>query len=359
MPKHTDILEYCDNFAEYSSVPSQLVMGESAHPRPLVSIIIPTFKRPQFLREAVTSALSQVTDASFEVVVVDNDAEGFCAAEVDATIAEFRAPNLRLFRNDENIGMFGNWNRCFELARGRWVTILNDDDLLLPNFLATSLDVITRHPEIKLLSGLVQVIDERGAETARTPLIRLTGSAVKRFFSRNRQGQLNVLRLEDYFLTNPHHGIAGIIIEREAAINAGGFSPSLFPSADLVFLIRFQMMYQVHFLHEKFAEYRISVNESLKPELLRLWMQQGFQLRLELAQYINVPLWLLRLYAQMVAIDTARYYRGFANKDLDISQLLREMRLPNMPIYIFMPMYRVLLRTVFYFSAVGPDKEGH
>ena len=42
--------------------------------------------------------------------------------------------NIRLIRNQKNIGMFGNWNKCIKEAKGTYVTILNDDDLLNYNF---------------------------------------------------------------------------------------------------------------------------------------------------------------------------------------------------------------------------------
>ena len=42
---------------------------------------------------------------------------------------------ISYYKNKENLGMFGNWNRCLELARGEWVCILHSDDKIMPNYI--------------------------------------------------------------------------------------------------------------------------------------------------------------------------------------------------------------------------------
>ena len=102
---------------------------------PVVTIAIPTFNRPAMLRQCVTTLLRQI-GPEVEILVCDD-------ASVDETanvLAAFSHPQLRVSRNPENLGLFGNFNRCVALAAGEFVVVLSDDDTvdddLVPSCLA-------------------------------------------------------------------------------------------------------------------------------------------------------------------------------------------------------------------------------
>ena len=110
---------------------------------PAVSICIPTWNRAGMVGDAIRSALAQ-TYRDTEVLVVDN-------ASTDTTadvVASFRDPRLRYVRNDRNLGLFGNFNRCITLAQGKYLHILHSDDLIPPGFTALSVQFLEEHPEV-------------------------------------------------------------------------------------------------------------------------------------------------------------------------------------------------------------------
>lgn len=45
--------------------------------------------------------------------------------------------NVALYKNDTNLGQAGNWNRCIELSKTKWIVIIHDDDMLCDNYLET------------------------------------------------------------------------------------------------------------------------------------------------------------------------------------------------------------------------------
>jgi len=96
-----------------------------------LTIAIPAFERTEFLRAAIDSVLAQSVPAD-EVIVVDNGSSHGGIADI---VAEYKG--VSYFRNERNIGMFANWNRCLALASSDYAFILGDDDLLDPEFVTT------------------------------------------------------------------------------------------------------------------------------------------------------------------------------------------------------------------------------
>lgn len=98
---------------------------------PRVSVVIPTFNRPTLLRRAVISALAAV-GAGGDVVVIDDGSE-VPAAEV---LADLAGPRLTVLRNAEGKGASAARNFGVRQARGDVIFFLDDDDELLPDYIA-------------------------------------------------------------------------------------------------------------------------------------------------------------------------------------------------------------------------------
>ena len=119
-----------NNFKEIEGVKSEKIQGDISSKLPLVSIVIPTYKRVSTLRETLDSVIRQTGNHNYEILVVDNNPER--GDETELMMAEYvSVKNLLYFKNTENIGMAGNWSRCSELANGEWVVLIHDDDLLV------------------------------------------------------------------------------------------------------------------------------------------------------------------------------------------------------------------------------------
>ncbi|MGK7947909.1 MAG: glycosyltransferase family 2 protein [Xenococcaceae cyanobacterium] len=122
---------------------------------PLLSIIIPTYNRPQLLPRAVESALAQTVE-DIEVIVVDD------ASPEPVQLSEH--PKLRVIRLPINSGGSVARNTGAKAAKGRWISFLDDDDTLLPHMAEVSLAALaqTDLPKpVALLSG-IKVVNEKG-----------------------------------------------------------------------------------------------------------------------------------------------------------------------------------------------------
>jgi glycosyltransferase involved in cell wall biosynthesis len=124
-----------------------------------VSVVIPVFNRRGLIADTLQSAFRQEIDG-LEIVVIDNCSQ-------DGTwelLQEIRDPRLRCMRNESNVGLFGNFNRCAAQATGEYTLFLCSDDRLEPGFLSHAIALLDAEPAAALLSSRGRLIDRRGRD---------------------------------------------------------------------------------------------------------------------------------------------------------------------------------------------------
>ena len=133
---------------------------------PLVTIAVPTVGRLGYLKEAVASALAQEY-APLEVLVGDDAGPPELRAWCEEASA--RDARVRYRRNARRLGLAGNWNALAVEARGEFVTIIGDDDRLLPRFVRTLVAAATSAGGVTpadVAFANHYLIDARGARLA-------------------------------------------------------------------------------------------------------------------------------------------------------------------------------------------------
>lgn len=133
----------------------------------LVSVIIPTYNRPDYLREAVDSVFAQTYSAA-EILVIDDGSsdEGARTKSVikpylAADSASRRLPKI-IYLYQENCGLVSAVNRGLALARGEYIQRLDDDDRLLPEKIARSVELFQAQPAVGLVATGYYHIDAAG-----------------------------------------------------------------------------------------------------------------------------------------------------------------------------------------------------
>ena len=125
-------------------------------PARLVSVVMPTRNRPEWLERAARSVLEQRT-AELDLVIVD-DASSDHTPEVVARLAEDR--RVQVVRNDEPLGPGGSRNRGMAMARGDLVGFCDDDDTWLPGTARAVLDTFDADQEVGVVTSWHRVVHE-------------------------------------------------------------------------------------------------------------------------------------------------------------------------------------------------------
>jgi glycosyltransferase involved in cell wall biosynthesis len=203
---------------------------------PLVSICIPTYNRAAMVGKAIASALSQ-SYRNIEVIVVDNASTDDTAAKV----AEFTDPRLSFVRNPSNLGLFGNFNRCLEVARGEIIHILHSDDFIDPEFTKTCIRFFQEHPSVGLTFTSARYISGSREETVcykdRDEVIPAPEGFVRILAGRQ-------------FIVCP-----SVMIRRGVYDQVGSYSPEYPYSSDYYQWLTITRRYDIGYVHDAIVSY--------------------------------------------------------------------------------------------------------
>lgn len=147
----------------------------AASPSPRVSIGLPVYNGARYLEETLNSLLSQ-TYTDLELVISDNgstdDTEAICRAYAT------RDPRIRYERHNQNRGAAWNYNRVFELARGKYFKWAAADDLCAPTLIERCVEILDQEGDVVLVFSRCQEIDGTSAVTKDyLPMTDLGGNA--------------------------------------------------------------------------------------------------------------------------------------------------------------------------------------
>ena len=322
-----DRLTFRDCFADHASVRSTCVHDNG--PRAArVSIAIPTFQRPELLIETVRSALAQTVEGGIEIIIVDNDPETDARRWI-SRYPELRDAPLRYFVNGENIGMFGNWNRCIELARGEWMTILNDDDLIDDTFTARMIETLDHHRNIDGIICRKRFLDQRPDAASHENTGWKKWASVAWCEARFRGRPARRIGFEKLFWGGMLGNSAGFVFRPGDAHRIGGFYPEEFPGADNWFFVRFASLFELWQHRDIAASVRIANNESAKRSTLEGFMRDFRRMQMVIAQD-RVPRWWMRFSPLMSARhrEEIRQFWGEEFSRAEVEDLLG-IRLPK------------------------------
>ncbi len=197
------------NFPARKFVPIKPRPAQRRHKR--LSVMFPVYdiKHESWFREGLESVLSQDLDPdASEIVVIDDGSDNDTAKTVAASYGD----RIRYMRNDTNLGLVGNHNRCINEAAGDFLHILHQDDRVQPGFYDALLPVLSKSPDIVAGVTNTAYINDAGAITSETPPPQECG------LMRDWRVTLSLqLRIQ----------FPSIIVRRNAYEAVGGFSPSL------------------------------------------------------------------------------------------------------------------------------------
>lgn len=270
------------NLKDVENIESELIYGDISKHKPFISIMIPTYKRPQLLQEAVLSVINQINYNDYEIIIVDNDHNKEFMPQILEFIKSMNSNIILYYVNKKNIGVFPNWNKCITLANGTFMTILSDDDYLLPNYLANMTKYLINDKMINRIECKYIIKDERKKNIKQhiKKLIKIILGLdeynkigwirkIKLLYYNKFLNKPTKLILPEMYLTGCFTGPHAQLYKVELAKKIGGFNHNYNPVSDYIFnchyVTKFKNCIQ---LNQYLAVYRILNNSSLNQEIV-------------------------------------------------------------------------------------------
>lgn len=114
---------------------------------PKVSVLIPTYNYAFCLDETLQSVLSQ-TFQDFELIIIDDGSKD----NTDEVMQKYLSdPRISYYKNEVNLGLVGNWNKCLSYAKGEYIKFLCADDKFRSDLLEKFVDVMEKYPNVSLV----------------------------------------------------------------------------------------------------------------------------------------------------------------------------------------------------------------
>lgn len=191
------------------------------------TIAIPVYNREKFIGRAIDSALEQnVSD--LEILIVDN-----CSTDHTWGILQtYKDSRLRLVRNESNIGLIGNFNKCLSLARGKYIKFLCSDDKLTSSCLKREIEIMENNSNVVLLSSRGQLVDINGK------FIAMFADYFPQGIYLGKQALFSWLWFQSHYGYNPLNYHPGVLLRSQSARESGGFDITMKVGGDVDLYLR-------------------------------------------------------------------------------------------------------------------------
>ena len=243
---------------------------------PLATFCIPTYNRPEYLRRAIESCLAQ-TCQDFEIVITDNSTNDE-SAQVVATIKD---PRICYYSNNGNIGPLESCSRAVSLARGKYVQLLMDDDLIKPKFLELMADAFEKNPTVGVVMAPMALIDENDRRIF--PRFYLLRTKEYRYRYQLGDGLIDRKRVLRDFLTGPEYPCcipSGLLYRAEALRTALPFDAKADFAGDVDVCMKIAPHWDFYYIDQVLSAWRLT------PTCHTMRLHQG-ELKIEAWYYIT------------------------------------------------------------------------
>jgi glycosyltransferase involved in cell wall biosynthesis len=269
-----------------------------------ITIGLPVYKRTDYIRKALDSAVSQTRPCS--ILLIDNNSPHHDFK----TIADsYKDVSIKYVRTDETAPQDENFNNCFRHADTPWVTVLHDDDMLHCQYVENCMKIIERfggqvggiaypsHVGAEEWDGISEPVEMAGD-------IRIMNPA---FF---------------YFTNLP---FPGVLVKKDVALELGGFNSDLHPIADFDFWYRYTSRMKMFYANQPMSYYRISPTQSTN-HLIDAMINNVYQYRLKEIEKGRHNNFLTRLSLEYSRIRNIEYFLNTYDS-VELPEIVNEERL--------------------------------
>jgi glycosyltransferase involved in cell wall biosynthesis len=297
---------------------------------PLVSVIIPTYGRPDTLQRAIQSVHNQTYKAIEIIVVDDNSPESEARYQTEQVMQQYRAyPNILYLQHEQNRNGSAARNTGFRASHGDFIMFLDDDDEFLPEKVAKQLQRL-------------QTLDTSWA-ACYSAFIRKRNNKIVIRSAENREGQLLVEELMRNLFV---HAGSNLMVRRAVVEEMNGFDESFERNQDVEFLVRILRKYKLAYVDYVGLIVHMHINTGVKKNFHEITNDfiKKFAGTIEQLPEEDV----IRVY-RMLYLQVIKYYASKGN----MGEVIKVMKDQHIPLTSVLSFFLYLIRRIVTKRAYG------
>ncbi|MGY3054255.1 glycosyltransferase involved in cell wall biosynthesis [Pedobacter sp. UYEF25] len=213
--------------------------------KPVVTVLMAVLNGEKYIENAINSILTQ-SFTNFELLII-NDGSKDKTVEI---VENFVDPRIRLISNIKNEGLFFTRNYGVKEAKGKYVAILDSDDVATFNRLKIQVAFMIANPNIALCGGQACFINDNDIKTGASDYV--VGNDLS-----------HQLVIHNIFINST------LMIRKSAIVEVGGYRDRS-PAEDYDLSFRISLKYKVANLNNVFVNYREHANNISKIQAKKL-----------------------------------------------------------------------------------------
>ena len=194
-----------------------------------VSVIIPVYNSVRYVAQAIKSIIHQ-DFSDFELLIIDDASED----GTTQVLASFTDPRIRIERNEQHIGNYASRNKGLQKARGKYIAVMDADDIAMPTRFEKQVAYLEAHPDILAVG---------------TDCVFLSNQQRKQVVSHYQEIQIALL-------DNNCFVHSSLMIRTDALRLLNGYDSCFYYSADYDLVCRLALLGKIENLSEPLMQYR-------------------------------------------------------------------------------------------------------
>lgn len=228
--------------------------------KPLISICIPTYNGEEYLTQCIESCINQTYD-NYEIIICDDGSSDNSVSIIE--LYSSKDLRIKFFKNDKNLGLVGNWNKCIELSSGEWIKFVFQDDYITYNCIDKFAKEITPKTELIVCKRNFILPKDASEDYVNyyTNVVRTLENSnknISNFFSPQLISDISVKYMAMNFIGEP----SLILFKKSIVSKLGNFNHTLKQICDLEFVLRIASQYGLVYIPEQLCSFRIHNNST-------------------------------------------------------------------------------------------------
>lgn len=217
---------------------------------PVFSIVICCYNSENYIKETIDSVINQ-SFKEWELVIINDGSTD----KTEEIVKEYIDQGINInYRYQQNKGFASGRNKAFEIANGKWIGIIDHDDLCLPNRFEEHYKDISKNLDADLFFSDAYHIDENGSELKKHFDIYNPKEGILK-----KKASMNELLAKGCYINSQT-----VVVKKEAALSIGMFNEKYKYIVDYDFFLRLSDHYNIHCNNLPLSKWRSHPGQATK-----------------------------------------------------------------------------------------------